>query len=64
MCALPLSLGIEGADYVGKQTIRYRSTQLICGRFVDWERQKNGRKLMYIGIGGLILLIILLVILL
>ena len=34
------------------------------GRIVDQAKQKNGSKTMYIGIGGLILLIILLVILL
>jgi len=34
------------------------------GRIVDQAKQKNGSETMYIGIGGLILLIILLIILL
>jgi hypothetical protein len=38
--------------------------QPLQGWIVDAQTQKNGRKAMYIGIGGLILLIILLMILL
>jgi hypothetical protein len=38
--------------------------QPISGEIVEFPTRNNGRKAMYIGIGGLILLIVLLVVLL
>ncbi|HEX2803670.1 MAG TPA: hypothetical protein VHN55_06775 [Sphingomicrobium sp.] len=63
-CSLLTRSWLRGGGPLGKRGQCGFATQLNADLIVDETNNKNGSETMYIGIGGLILLIILLVILL